>query len=57
MQGSLGVEKGIDAMLKKWDIDVILAPADLPFTLFVLAAGYASAIMPLSYLDFNGRPF
>ena len=67
----VGREIGIDAALKKWNIDVIIAPADSAYNLLVSAAGrlssvdnkhfscsigYPSATMPLSYLKFNGRP-
>ncbi|CZR55425.1 related to glu/asp-tRNA amidotransferase subunit A [Phialocephala subalpina] len=47
---------GIDKTLKEYDIDVIIAPADSAFSLLVSAAGYPSATMPLSLLDYNGRP-
>ena len=53
---STGGTKGIDEVLKKWNVDAIIAPADSPYSLLVSAAGYPSATMPLSYLDYNGRP-
>ena len=52
----IGGKEGIDAALKRWDIDVILAPADAPYNLLVSAAGYPSATMPMGYLEYNGRP-
>ncbi|KAF8865226.1 amidase signature enzyme [Acephala macrosclerotiorum] len=49
-------ELGIDKTLKDYEIDVIIAPGDSAFNLLVSSAGYTSATMPLSYLDYNGRP-
>ncbi|PVH79048.1 amidase signature enzyme [Cadophora sp. DSE1049] len=54
---SVGREQGIDKTLKDFDIDVIIGPADSSVNLIIAAAGYPSATMPLSYLDYNGRPF
>ncbi|KKP02347.1 hypothetical protein THAR02_05547 [Trichoderma harzianum] len=47
---------GIDKTLKEYDVDLVIAPADSPVNLLVSAAGYPSATMPLSYLEYNGRP-
>ncbi|KAH6716462.1 amidase signature domain-containing protein [Leptodontidium sp. MPI-SDFR-AT-0119] len=47
---------GIDKTLKDYGVDVIIVPADSSFNLLVSAAGYPSATMPLSYLDYNGLP-
>jgi len=52
-----GGPNGIDKYLKKYDIDVIIGPADCECTEPPAAAGYPVATMPLSTLDFNGRPF
>ncbi|KAK4199067.1 putative amidase family protein [Triangularia verruculosa] len=38
-------------------VDVILGPADGFLTSVAACGGYPIAAMPLSYLDFNGRPF
>ncbi|KAK2601501.1 hypothetical protein N8I77_010948 [Diaporthe amygdali] len=54
---SIGRELGIDKALNDLEIDVILAPSDSTFSQLVSAAGYPSATMPLSYLEYNGRPF
>lgn len=35
----VGGPRGIDAALLKWNLDVIIAPADSPFNLLVSAAG------------------
>ncbi|TVY78523.1 putative amidase [Lachnellula suecica] len=53
---TIGRELGIDKTLNDYGVDVIIAPADSAFNLLVSAAGYPSATMPLSYLDYNGRP-
>ncbi|PKK54888.1 hypothetical protein CI102_381 [Trichoderma harzianum] len=52
----VGRDIGIDKTLKDYDVDLIIAPADSPVNLLVSAAGYPSATMPLSYLEYNGRP-
>jgi amidase len=70
----LSTKEGIDLMLDKYGIDVIIGPADSSLCslascsgkqytqiLFKFSrlqnTGYPIAVMPLSYLDFNGRPF
>ena len=40
----IGGEEGIDAALKRWDIDVILAPGDSAYNLLVSAAGTSSRV-------------
>ncbi|KAL6824617.1 amidase signature domain-containing protein [Trichoderma sp. SZMC 28015] len=52
----VGRDIGIDKTLKEYDVDLVIAPADSPVNLLVSAAGYPSATMPLSYLEYNGRP-
>ncbi|KAH0523116.1 hypothetical protein TsFJ059_008166 [Trichoderma semiorbis] len=52
----VGRDIGIDKTLKEYDVDLVIAPADSPVNLLVSAAGYPSATMPLSYLQYNGRP-
>ncbi|KAL6789708.1 amidase signature enzyme [Trichoderma sp. SZMC 28012] len=52
----VGRDIGIDKTLKEYDVNLVIAPADSPVNLLVSAAGYPSATMPLSYLDYNGRP-
>lgn len=51
---SVGREKGIDATLAKYNIDVIIAPADSAFNLLVSAAGnvhpFSSLPCSLSWL-------
>ncbi|KAI9768832.1 MAG: hypothetical protein M1840_004646 [Geoglossum simile] len=43
----VGRDRGIDHILKTYGVDVIMGPADR----------YPIATLPLSYLDYNGRPF
>ena len=38
----IGGELGIDAALKRWKVDVIIAPADSAYNLLVSAAGMLS---------------
>ncbi|KAE8443929.1 hypothetical protein EG329_001239 [Mollisiaceae sp. DMI_Dod_QoI] len=68
-----GGPSGIDKYLKKYNVDVIIGPADCecteppaaagkseqsPSRVFKMTAkGYPVATMPLSTLDLNGRPF
>ncbi|KAF1954823.1 amidase family protein [Byssothecium circinans] len=52
-----GRENGIDKTLKENGVDVILGPGDGPLFYIAGIAGYPIASLPLSYLDFNGRPF
>ncbi|KAJ5921256.1 amidase signature enzyme [Penicillium verhagenii] len=51
------VGSSFEDTLKKYDIDVIIGPGDSFFTTFAAANGCPVAAMPLSSLDFNGRPF
>ncbi|KAK3186367.1 hypothetical protein K4F52_004905 [Lecanicillium sp. MT-2017a] len=53
----VGRDEGIDKILKEYDIDVIIGPAESPMPTIACASGYPIASMPLGYLDFNGRPF
>ncbi|MCJ1249867.1 hypothetical protein MMC30_007093 [Trapelia coarctata] len=52
----IGRTKGIDHTPQKYNIDVIIAPADPPYNLLVSAAGYPSATLPMGYLKYYGRP-
>jgi amidase len=48
---------GIDATLKKYDLDVIMgAPTGRSATIYDMAA-YPIGTLPLGYARFNGRPF
>ncbi|VUC23994.1 unnamed protein product [Clonostachys rosea] len=49
--------KGIDKILKEYNLDVIIGPADSQFTKIAAAAGYPVASLPLGRLDYNGRRF
>lgn len=49
--------EGIDRYLKESDVDIILGPADCWLTDFACAAGYPSAMLPLSFWKKNGRAF
>ncbi|KAF2833888.1 amidase signature enzyme [Ophiobolus disseminans] len=50
-------QKRIDDILYKYDVDVIIGPADSYITNFAAAAGYPLATLPVGVLAFNGRPF
>ncbi|CAD6586563.1 MAG: hypothetical protein ASARMPRED_002760 [Alectoria sarmentosa] len=52
----IGRDRGIDETFKKYDINVLVGPAESPLTVFAAATGYPIASLPLGYLDFNGRP-
>ncbi|KAM0335643.1 hypothetical protein ACHAQA_000692 [Verticillium albo-atrum] len=53
----VGRDDGIDKILREYNIDVIIGPAESPMSSIAAASGYPIASMPLGYLDFNGRPF
>ncbi|KAI4870985.1 putative glutamyl-tRNA amidotransferase subunit A [Hypoxylon rubiginosum] len=53
---SISRDHGIDRILREFDVDVIIGPADSFITSLATGSGYPVAGMPLSYLDFNGRP-
>ncbi|KAK0507196.1 hypothetical protein JMJ35_010234 [Cladonia borealis] len=53
----IGRDEGIDKILKEYDIDVIIGPADSKMPTIAAASGSPIAGMPLGYLEFNGRPF
>ncbi|KAF2655536.1 amidase family protein [Lophiostoma macrostomum CBS 122681] len=56
-----GAHNAIDRVLREHSVDVIMGPADslLPDVLALAskASGYPAVTLPLSYLDWNGRPF
>jgi len=54
---SVGRDRGIDATLSKYNIDVIIGPNEGEWTSLAACAGYPLATLPLGYLDYNGRPF
>ncbi|KAI0098026.1 putative glutamyl-tRNA amidotransferase subunit A [Nemania sp. FL0031] len=49
-------DSGVDYVLEQHGVDVIIGPADSFLTSIAAGGGYPIAGMPLSYLDFNGRP-
>ncbi|KIW91565.1 uncharacterized protein Z519_07532 [Cladophialophora bantiana CBS 173.52] len=49
--------KGIDFILDTYRVDLIMAPADSLLINYAACGGYPIATLPLSYLDYNGRPF
>ncbi|EED21632.1 glutamyl-tRNA(gln) amidotransferase subunit A, putative [Talaromyces stipitatus ATCC 10500] len=53
----IGRTNGIDRILKDYEIDVIIGPADSQMTKIAAAAGYPIASLPLGYLKYNGRAF
>ncbi|EMR65888.1 putative glutamyl-trna amidotransferase subunit protein [Eutypa lata UCREL1] len=52
-----GRRRAIDKCLEEYGVDVIIGPADSEIDDYYSAAGYPMAVMPLSYFDFNKRPF
>ena len=68
-------DRGIDHIIDKYGVDVIMGPTDSKLMSYAAASGkklywrvrdseglmafigYPIATLPLSYLDFNGRPF
>ncbi|OJJ52521.1 hypothetical protein ASPSYDRAFT_164676 [Aspergillus sydowii CBS 593.65] len=52
-----GRELGIDKTLHDNEVDVIIGPGGSTMSYIAAAAGYPIASLPLSYLDYNGRPF
>ncbi|KAK4147940.1 amidase signature domain-containing protein [Dichotomopilus funicola] len=50
-------DQGIERVLKTYEVDVILGPTDSGLTSMATGGGYSLCGMPLSYLDYNGRPF
>ncbi|KAK2737896.1 hypothetical protein FQN57_007347 [Myotisia sp. PD_48] len=52
-----GRARGIDHIINKYGVDVIIGPADSQLTKIAAAAGYPVASLPLGYLDYNGRAF
>ncbi|OAL27927.1 hypothetical protein AYO22_03272 [Fonsecaea multimorphosa] len=50
-------DQGIDFILDTYGVDVIMAPADSLLISYAACSGYPIATLPLSYLDYNGRPF
>ncbi|KAF5536939.1 amidase family [Fusarium phyllophilum] len=52
-----GRNQAIDKCLQDNEIDVILGPADSEIDDYYSAAGYPMACLPLSYCDYNMRPF
>ncbi|KAK3941391.1 amidase signature domain-containing protein [Diplogelasinospora grovesii] len=50
-------DRGVDHVLKSYGVDVILGPTDSGLTSMATGGGFPLCAMPLSYLDFNGRPF
>ncbi|OAP60239.1 hypothetical protein AYL99_05241 [Fonsecaea erecta] len=50
-------DQGIDFVLDTYGVDVIMAPADSLLISYAACSGYPIATLPLSYLDYNGRPF
>ncbi|KAL4882786.1 amidase signature domain-containing protein [Aspergillus karnatakaensis] len=49
-------DEGVDYILKTYQVDAIIGPADSFITSMATGSGYPIAGIPLSYLDYNGRP-
>ncbi|KAK4157240.1 amidase signature domain-containing protein [Chaetomidium leptoderma] len=50
-------DRGVERVLETYAVDVILGPTDSGLTSMAAAGAYPLCAMPLSYLDYNGRPF
>lgn len=50
-------DQGVEKILKEHGVDVIIGPTDSGLTSMASASGFPLCAMPLSYLDYNGRPF
>ncbi|KAI5924863.1 amidase family protein [Camillea tinctor] len=50
------VGQTVQDALDKYDIDVIVGPADSSFSRYSAASGLPSCSLPLGYIDYNGRP-
>ncbi|KAF2242488.1 amidase signature enzyme [Trematosphaeria pertusa] len=50
-------DKGVDFILEKHNVDVIIGPSDDFLSSIAACAGYPIAQAPLSYLEYNERPF
>ncbi|KAL4866522.1 hypothetical protein BDV12DRAFT_172729 [Aspergillus spectabilis] len=48
---------GVDHIFRTYNVNVIIGTADGFITSFATGSGYPIAGMPLSYLEYNGRPF
>ncbi|KAL7804413.1 amidase signature domain-containing protein [Trichoderma afarasin] len=48
---------GVERVFQTHGVNVIIGPADGFISTMATSGGYPVAAMPLSYLDFNGRPF
>ncbi|KAH7327793.1 amidase signature domain-containing protein [Stachybotrys elegans] len=50
-------DSGVDRVFNTHGVNVIIGPADGFISTMATSSGYPVAALPLSYLDFNGRPF
>ncbi|KAI9772633.1 MAG: hypothetical protein M1840_000227 [Geoglossum simile] len=50
-------EDGVDKILREYNLDVIIGPADSDMETVYGISGYPVVTLPLGYLDLNGRPF
>ncbi|KAL6807582.1 amidase signature domain-containing protein [Trichoderma sp. SZMC 28013] len=50
-------DSGVERVFRTHGVNVIIGPADGFISTMASSGGYPVAAMPLSYLDFNGRPF
>ncbi|KAL8746982.1 MAG: hypothetical protein Q9190_001061 [Brigantiaea leucoxantha] len=53
---SKAVAMSFDETIEKYDIDVIIAPDDCMLSTYSAAGEFPIATLPISCLDFNGRP-
>ncbi|KAI1123344.1 putative glutamyl-tRNA amidotransferase subunit A [Nemania abortiva] len=52
-----GRRRGVDKSLGENEVDIILGPADSRIHEYYSTSGYPMIHLPLSYMNFNGRPF
>ncbi|KAL5087696.1 hypothetical protein Trisim1_007561 [Trichoderma cf. simile WF8] len=50
-------DSGVERVFQPHGVNIIVGPADGFISTMASSGGYPVAAMPLSYLDFNGRPF
>lgn len=50
------VGKSLPETLGKYDIDVIVGPADSWFTKYSAATGFPHCSLPIGHIEYNGRP-
>ncbi|KAH8730345.1 amidase signature domain-containing protein [Phaeosphaeriaceae sp. PMI808] len=52
-----GKNPALDRVFAEYNVNIIIAPPDSVLTYLASGSGYPVAALPLSYLDYSGRPF